>query len=99
MHPESERVLAANPARRRVAPNDAAPVGQDEKRRLLMSEREKSEIVGEVPPSKHGTYQREDEHGRTVHGDASGEWTLDENGDMDDIVFFLSPGTARCWSE
>ena len=26
-----------------------------------------------------------------MHGDASGEWTLDENGDVEDIVFFASP--------
>jgi hypothetical protein len=34
-------------------------------------------------------YERED--GTTVHGDASGEWTFDENGDLEDIVFFTSP--------
>ena len=50
---------------------------------------ERFEIVYELPPSAHGTYQRED--GTTVHGDASGEWTLDENGDLEDIVFFPSP--------
>ena len=62
-----------------------------------MSEQEKIEIITEVTPSKTGTYQRKDEHGRVVHGDASGEWTLDANGDVDDIVFFLSPGAMRRW--
>ena len=60
-----------------------------------MSEQEKVEIIGEVTRSKPGSYERQDEHGRVVHGDASGEWTLDENGDMDDIVFFVSPGAMR----
>jgi hypothetical protein len=62
-----------------------------------MSEQQRFEIIGEVPPSKHGNYQRQDEHGRVVHGDASGEWTLDENGEVDDIVFFLSPAAAARW--
>lgn len=26
-----------------------------------------------------------------MRGDASGEWALDENGKVDDIVFFASP--------
>jgi hypothetical protein len=30
--------------------------------------------------------------GTTVRRDASGEWTLDEDGEVDDIVFFVSPG-------
>jgi hypothetical protein len=64
-----------------------------------VSEQEKVEIIAEVPPSKAGAYQRTDEHGRDSRGDASGEWTLDENGEVDDIVFFLSPGAARRWSE
>ena len=63
-----------------------------------MSEQDKFEIIGEVPQSKHGSYQRQDEHGRVVHGDASGEWTLDESGDLDDIVFFVSPGAMRRWT-
>jgi hypothetical protein len=95
----ASEVLAANPARRRVAPHDAAPLGQDENRRLSVSEQEKIEIVGQVAPSKEGNYQRTDEHGRDIRGDASGEWALDENGDVEDIVFFLSPGAARRWSE
>jgi hypothetical protein len=64
-----------------------------------MSKQEKVEIIAEVPPSERGSYERTDEHSRVVHGDASGEWTLDENGEVDDIVFFLSPGAARRWSE
>ena len=53
------------------------------------------EIVFELPPSPQGTYQYESEDGTTVHGDASGEWTLDEDGEVDDIVFFVSPGWVR----
>ena len=49
------------------------------------------EIVYELPPSQRGTYEYEREDGTTVQGDASGEWTLDENGDLEDIVFFASP--------
>jgi hypothetical protein len=52
------------------------------------------DIVYELPPSPEGTYQCEREDGSTVHGDASGEWTFDENGDAD-IVFFVSPGWIR----
>jgi hypothetical protein len=52
-----------------------------------VSEQERIEIIAEVPPSKLGTYQRTDEHNRDVRGDASGEWTLDENGEVEDIVF------------
>ncbi|HEX2461434.1 MAG TPA: hypothetical protein VHJ58_14925 [Vicinamibacterales bacterium] len=40
---------------------------------------------------RQGTYQYERPDGTTVHGDASGEWTLDANGDFEDIVFFASP--------
>ena len=40
---------------------------------------------------RQGTYRYERENGTTVHGDVSGEWTLDENGDVEDIVFFASP--------
>jgi hypothetical protein len=49
------------------------------------------EIFFELPPSSQGTYQYEREDSTTVHGDASGEWTLDEDGEVDDIVFFASP--------
>ena len=51
---------------------------------------ERFEIVYELPPSAQGTYQYERSDGTTVHGDASGEWTLDENGHLEDIVFFAS---------
>ena len=33
--------------------------------------------------------------GANVHGDASGEWMLDEDGEVEDIVFFVSPGWMR----
>jgi hypothetical protein len=49
------------------------------------------DIVYQLPPSAQGTYQYERPDGTTVHGDVSGEWTLDENGDLEDIAFFASP--------
>ena len=52
---------------------------------------EKIDIVFELPPSAEGTYQYEREDGSAVHGDASGEWTVGENGEVEDIVFFASP--------
>ncbi len=56
---------------------------------------EKAEIVFELPPSPQGTYEYEREDGAKVHGDASGEWMLDEDGEVEDIVFFASPGWMR----
>ena len=53
------------------------------------------EIVFELPPSPPAAYQYEREDGTTVHGDAGGEWTLDEDGEVDDVVFFVSPGWVR----
>jgi hypothetical protein len=41
-------------------------------------DREPIDIVYELPPSAQGTYRYERLDGTTVHGDASGEWTLDE---------------------
>ena len=52
---------------------------------------EKIEIFFELPSSAEGTYQYEREDDTVVHGDASGEWALDENGEVEDIVFFVSP--------
>jgi len=55
--------------------------------------REKPEVIDiifEAPPSPRGAYQRERDDGTIVHGDASGEWTLNEGGEAD-IVFFASP--------
>jgi hypothetical protein len=56
-------------------------------------DREQIDIVYGLPPSPQGTYEYEREDGTTVHGDASGEWMLDENGDFEDIVFFASPSS------
>ncbi len=56
---------------------------------------EKVEIVLELPPSPQGTYQYERESGEKIYGDASGEWTLDEDGEFEDIVFFASPSWMR----
>jgi hypothetical protein len=55
----------------------------DERRRRI-------DIVHERPRSEQGTYQYEREDGTTVRGDASGVWTLDENGEVEDTVFFAS---------
>ena len=52
---------------------------------------ERVEMVYALPPSPQGTYQYQREDGTTVHGDASGEWTLDKTGEVEDIVFFASP--------
>ena len=53
--------------------------------------REQIDIVYELPPSAQGTYRYERPDGTTVHGDPSGEWTIDEIGELEDIVFFASP--------
>ena len=52
---------------------------------------ERIEIVYALRRSAQGTYQYERKDGTIVHADASGEWTLDENLDVEDIVFFASP--------
>jgi hypothetical protein len=64
-----------------------------------VSAQEKIEIIAEVPLAKEGNYQRTDEHAGDVRGNASGEWTVDENGEVEGIVFFLSPGALRRWPE
>jgi len=56
---------------------------------------QKMDIIYELPPSAEGTYSYEREDGTAVQGDASGEWMLDENGEVSDIVFFASPSWAR----
>jgi hypothetical protein len=48
-------------------------------------------IVFGLPPSPRGAYRRERDDGTTINGDASGEWMLNEEGEVDDIVFFASP--------
>jgi hypothetical protein len=53
------------------------------------------EIIFARPPSSQGTYQYGREDGALVHGDASGEWRRDENGAVEDPVFFMSPGWHR----
>ena len=58
-------------------------------------EQDRFEIVVELPSSPEGSYRHDRVDGTTVHGDASGEWTLDEDGAVDDIVFFVSPGWVR----
>jgi hypothetical protein len=62
-------------------------------------DQDRFEIVFELPPSPTGEYRYERDDGRAVHGDASGEWTLDEDGDVDDIVLFISPGWMRRHAE
>jgi hypothetical protein len=44
-----------------------------------------------APHGQACSYRYERADGSTVHGDASGGWMLAENGDVDDIVFFVSP--------
>ena len=58
-------------------------------------EQDRFEIVFELPASPEGTYRHERVDGTSVHGDASGEWTLAQDGQADDIVFFVSPGWVR----
>ena len=60
-HPESEHRARRQPGSSQGGTDDAAPLGQDENRRLPVSEHERIEIIGEVPPSKHGSYQRRDD--------------------------------------
>ena len=52
---------------------------------------ERTQIFYEIPPSPGGSYQYEREDGTIVHEDASGEWTLEEDGEVEDIVFSMSP--------
>src|SRR5436309_2164620 len=58
--------------------------------RLDGAQPQKIDIFYELPPSPQGAHQYE-RAGAVVHGDASGEWTLDEDGEVEDIVFFASP--------
>jgi hypothetical protein len=62
-------------------------------------EQNRFEIVFELPPSPERSYRYEREDGTNVHGDASGEWTRAEGGEVDDIVFFVSPGWMRRHAE
>jgi hypothetical protein len=62
-----------------------------EQERLDDERIERIVVVYELPPSPQGTYQYEREGGTVVHGDASGEWALDDAGEVEDIVFFASP--------
>ena len=55
----------------------------------------KAEIYFELPHSSRGTYQHQLPDGGRVHGDASGEWMVDEDGELEDIVFFISPSWTR----
>jgi hypothetical protein len=56
---------------------------------------EKHTIVAELAPTRHGSYQRTDERGRDVRGDASGEWALDADGEVEDLIWFASPSFPR----
>ena len=55
----------------------------------------KAEIYFELPHSSRGTYQPQPADGWSVRGDASGEWMIDEDGDLEDIVLFISPSWTR----
>jgi hypothetical protein len=50
-----------------------------------------AEVYVQLPPTPQGTYQYGRSDGTFVHGDARGEWTLDADGELEDIVFFASP--------
>jgi hypothetical protein len=65
------------------------------KQQPLDGDQDGFEIVFELPPSPEGHYQYKREDGTTVHRDASGEWTLGEDGEVDDVVFIVSPGWMR----
>ena len=65
----------------------------------LDDDQDRFEILFEFPPSPRGTHQYQRPDGTSVHGDAGGEWTLDEDGEIDDIVFFVSPGWIRRHAE
>jgi hypothetical protein len=56
---------------------------------------QRAEIIFALPPSPQGTHSYERQDGTVVHGDVSGEWTLDETGEIEDIVFFASPRWLR----
>jgi hypothetical protein len=64
------------------------------KRRHEGDRPETFQVLSEIASSVEGTcrYKRE---GGVVHGDASGEWTLDEDGEVEDIVSFVSPRWSR----
>jgi hypothetical protein len=59
--------------------------------RLDREQPQKIEIFFEIPPSPVGEYEYDRDDGTRVRGDASGEWTLDEDGEVEDIIFFASP--------
>jgi len=67
---------------------ESGGAGRTEEQNISQQDRsvERFEIVFDLPPSARGTYQSQREDGTVVHGDASGEWTLDEIGDFQDIV-------------
>jgi hypothetical protein len=66
-------------------------MGQDVTKERSMSEKiEKQTIVVELGPGQH---IRED--GRIVHTDMSGSVLKTEDGDVKDIVCFISPGWMR----
>ena len=60
-----------------------------------MASRTDSRSCSNSRPPLGAAYRDERSDGTTVRGDASGEWTLDEDGEVDDIVFFVSPGWVR----
>ena len=67
---------------------------EDQMRSQEPPEGERPEVINIVfglPPSPRGAYRCERDDGTIVHGDASGEWILNEEGGVDDIVFFASP--------
>jgi hypothetical protein len=60
------------------------------KERAMSEKIEEQTIVAELAPAQH---VRDD--GRIVHTDISGAVLKDENGDVEEIIFFVSPSYLR----
>jgi hypothetical protein len=58
-------------------------------------ELEPIDVVVERPVTEQGTYGYKRSDGTVVRGDASGEWSLDDEGEVGEIVFFISPSWTR----
>ena len=60
-----------------------------------MSEKGKHLIVSERPPSEYGIYQYTEADGSAVYSNPSGAVRVGENGEVVDILFFISPNFLR----
>jgi hypothetical protein len=66
--------------------------GGDMSKEGRLDDKETIDTGYELPPSPQGTYRYEREDGTIVHGGVSGEWTLAENGEVEDVAFVMSAG-------